>query len=330
MTIDLIRYKKFTFLFSGTVFVAAVGALLAFGLKPGLDFTGGTLIEVSFAEERPTVDEIQAALEPLDLGGIVVQPTKDRSAIIRTRYVSEAEHQKMLEALRSAFEKEASAPVVVETEGGEKIDGMAIGAKTAPDVIEERVETIGPSISAQLRSRSFGVLVAVNLAILAFVAYAFRRVSKPVASWKYGLATIMALIHDVVITAGVFAILGKYRGVEVDVPFVVALMTILGYSVNDTIVVFDRIRENLIRYRSLPFAEVVSKAVRETLARSINTSMTILLVLIALYFFGGASIHYFALALIIGIGFGTYSSVFVASALLVAGEEWRQKRLAAS
>lgn len=327
--IDLIHYKKFTFLFSGIVFAAAVAALLAFGLKPGLDFTGGTLIEVSFVKERPTVDEIQEALLPLDLGTIVVQPTKEKSMIIRTRYVSEEEHQKILGGLRSAFEEEASTPVTVEV-NGEKLEGAAIGTKAAPEVLEERVETVGPSISAQLRNRSFGVLIAVNLAILAFVAYAFRKVSKPVASWKYGLATIIALIHDVVITAGVFAVLGHYRGVEVDVPFVVALMTILGYSVNDTIVVFDRIRENLIRYRSLPFAEVVSKAVRETLARSINTSMTILLVLFALFIFGGASIHYFALALIVGIGFGTYSSVFVASAILVASEEWRQKRSAAA
>ncbi len=328
MMIDLIQYKKFTFLFSGTVFLVAVVALIAYGLKPGLDFTGGSLLEISFAGERPETTAMEDALRPLNLGVMVIQPTKEKNMILKMRFISEAEHQQILGTIRTVFGKEASAPVTIVTEGGEELTGAAFGAKALPDILEERIETIGPSISSQLRSRSFVMLLAVNVAILLFVAYAFRRVSKPVASWKYGLSTIIALIHDVVITAGVFAFLGKYRGVEVDVPFVVALMTILGYSVNDTIVVFDRIRENLIRYRGQAFGAVVSRAVQETLARSINTSLTILLVLVALYIFGGLSIHYFALALIIGIGFGTYSSVFVASAILVAWEEWRQKRLA--
>lgn len=327
--VDLIKYKKFTFIFSGVLFAVAVIALAVYGLKPGIDFTGGSLIELSFLKGRPNPHEIRAALEPLQLGSVVVQPTGENNVIVRTRYVSEEEHQKILEAVRSAFSAEASAPVIVELEGGEKIEGAAFGAKTTPDVLEERVETVGPSISAHLRRRSIGMLIVVNIAILLFVAYAFRKVSKPVTSWKYGVATIVALVHDVVITMGVFALLGAYRGVEVNIPFVVALMTILGYSVNDTIVVFDRIRENLIRFRSEPFQTVVSRAVRETIGRSLNTSGTTLFTLGALYVFGGETIKHFALALLIGIGFGTYSSVFVASAILVAWEERRQKRLAA-
>ena len=195
-------------------------------------------------------------------------------------------------------------------------------------VLEERVDVIGPAISSHLRSRAFSAAIAVVIAIILYVAYAFRKVSEPVKSWKYGIAAIVALVHDVTITMAVFALLGYYLGVEIDIPFVVALLTILGYSVNDTIVVFDRVRENLLHDGPNRFAQTVNEGVNGTLVRSMNTSITTLLVLFALFFFGGATIKFFSLALIIGIALGTYSSIFLASPLLVVWNEWGKKKKA--
>lgn len=326
--IRVMKYKSLYLSATGILFALSVSALLVWGLKPGLDFTGGTLIEVSFAKERPDLSEIQAALEPLLLGTIVVQPTKERNMILRTRYVTEDEHQKILETLRASFEKEASAPVTIQVEGGETIEGAAFGAKTTPEILEERVETVGPTISAELRRRAFGAGLATVLITLLYIGYAFRRVSRPVASWKYGVSAITAMVYNIIVIMGLFAILGRVRGVEVDIPFVVALLTVFGYSINDTIVVFDRVREKLIRHRGEAFSDLVDRGINETIARSLTTGCSTLLVLFALYFFGGVTIHYFALALIIGIIFGTSSSIFVASAILVAWEEYRRKRAA--
>ncbi len=302
------KYKSIYLLISAILFAASVGALLVFGLKPGIDFSGGSLLEYSFSEQRPDIAEIQNVLSPLDLGTVVIQPTKERGVIIRTRFVTEAEHQNILLAVRGAF---SSSTVATTT-------GMA--------VLEERVETVGPSISAQLRERALGVAVVTVLMTLSYIGYAFRRVSKPVASWKYGTVAIAAMIYNIIVIIGLFAILGRYAGVEVDIPFVVALMTVFGYSINDTIVVFDRVRENIHRYHGEAFSDIVNRGINETIVRSLTTGGATLLVLAALFLFGGATIHYFALALIVGILFGTSSSIFVASSILVAWEEWRQKR----
>src|SRR3989339_283044 len=221
---------------------------------------------------------------------------------LKMRFINETEHQQMLTKLRENFEK-----------GDLK-------------VLEERFETVGPAISTQLRTRSLYAVVAVLLAIIAYIAYSFRRVSKPVASWKYGTVAVIAILHDVTITAGVFAFLGHYLGVEVDVPFVVALLTILGYSVNDTIVVFDRIRENIIRRSCDNFADTVNQAINETFARSINTTATTLFTLFAMFFFGGDTIKWFVMALLVGIFLGAYSSIFVASPLLVEWNNWQNRK----
>lgn len=298
--IEIIKNRKIPFIVSGALFVASVIILIIFGLKPGIDFTGGSLIELTFTGERPDIAKVQEALSPLELGSVSAQPSENDAMILKMRFVNEDEHQQVLSAMRDAFETEEAK------------------------VLEDRVDTIGPAISSQLRKRAFYAAIAVVLAIIFYIAYAFRRVSRPVKSWKYGIAAIIALIHDVVITMAVFAILGKYLGVEVDIPFVVALLTILGYSVNDTIVVFDRVRENLINDGSDNFAKTVNRGVNETFVRSVNTSVTTLVVLFALFLFGGNSIHYFSLALIIGIALGTYSSIFLASPLLV---EWEQMAL---
>jgi preprotein translocase subunit SecF len=215
--------------------------------------------------------------------------------------MDETEHQKVLDLLRKKFENK-----------DEK-------------VLEDRFETVGPAVSTQLRTRAVYAVLAVLIGIIVYIAYSFRRVSRPVASWKYGVVAVAALIHDVTITMGVFAILGHYFGVEVDVPFVVALLTILGYSVNDTIVVFDRVRENLIKRSVDDFADTVNVAINETLARSLNTTATTLFTLLALFVFGGATIKWFTLALLIGIFLGAYSSIFVASPLLVEWKRWQDR-----
>ncbi|HOX60818.1 MAG TPA: protein translocase subunit SecF [Candidatus Magasanikbacteria bacterium] len=302
--IQIIKYKKYPFIFSGVLTVASIIAILVFGLRPGMDFTGGSLIEVSFTGSRPTAAEVRSSLEEIDLGTVVAQPVGDQGMIVKTRFISEDEHQLVLVELRKDF------------------------AKGSEQVLESRVETIGPAISSNLKDRAVASVIAVSICIVLYIAYTFRKVSRPMKSWQYGVTAIVALLHDILITVGVFAVLGKYMGVEVDVPFVVALLTILGYSINDTIIVFDRIRENLTIEGTDNFSRTVNAGINQTIARSLNTSGTTLLTLFALFIFGGATIKFFSLALIIGVAFGTYSSVFVASALLVAWHEWRMKRAA--
>lgn len=300
--VHVIKNKKYSFALSAILFTASVIILAVFGLKPGIDFTGGSLIEVSFTGERPELAQVMESSESFGVGTVVAQPIDDDSYVLKTRFLTEDEHQHVLASLRSSFET-----------GDDK-------------VLEERIETIGPAISSQLKKRSLYAGIAVIIAIILYVAYAFRKVSSEVPSWKYGLTAIIALIHDVVITMAIFSLLGEFKGVEIDIPFVVALLTILGYSVNDTIVVFDRVRENVVKKTSKVFEEMVEQGVRDSFTRSINTSFTTLMVLLALFFFGGASIHYFALALIVGIISGTYSSIFLASPLLVVWKDWAEKK----
>jgi len=348
---EIIKNRKISFTISSILFSMSVVILLLFGLKPGIDFTGGSLMEVKFSHDRPEILEIQEMLSTLDIGEVAIQPTGDDKMIMRMKFLSEDEHQEVLSKIRESFGAEvqeieedlAKAPtdteileeeVQIESEADTKAleeslvfelpaseeapqEVVAEESQVAPAVLEERFETIGPAISAHLRERSMYAAIAVVLAIILYIGYAFKRVSKPVQSWKYGLTAIIALVHDVTITMAVFALLGKFAGVEVGIPFVVALLTIMGYSVNDTIVVFDRVRENLIKRGSDKFDETVNLGVTQSITRSINTSVTTLLVLLSLFFFGGDSIHYFSLTLIIGVLIGTYSSIFLASPLLV-------------
>jgi len=320
---NIIKYKNISFVISSVLFLVSVILLATIGLKPGIDFTGGSLVELSFVGSRPSVQEMRDTLAPLSYGMIETQPTGDDGYILRMRFISEDEHQVLLSTVRNAFQTSTSSTIQIDATASTTVEAIA------PSVIEQRVETIGASISSHLKSRSLYAGIAVILAIIAYVAYAFRRVSKPVQSWKYGVSAVIALIHDVTITMGVFVLLGKYAGVEVDIPFIVALLTILGYSVNDTIVVFDRIRENLVSMGSDRLEQAIVDGVKSTLVRSFNTSFTTLLVLFAMYFFGGESIKYFSLALIVGIGFGTYSSIFLASPLLYSWQQlaiWRRGR----
>ena len=296
----VIKNKKIYFIISGFLVLASIVSLILWGLRLGIDFNGGSILEVGFDTERPALVVIEEEVGTLDIGAFSVRPTGENGYIIKSRVLSEAEKNGVLEALSV----------------NEQV------------VHEERFNTVGPTIGQELRSKALFAIIVVVLAIILFIAYVFRKVSKPVSSWKYGLVAIGALIHDILIPIGVFSVLGYVVGIEIDILFVMALLAILGFSVNDTIVVFDRIRENLRLNQEdnkhEDFDEVVGRSLEQTFARSINTSLTTLLVLLALYFIGGASTQMFALALIIGVISGTYSSIFLASPLLV-WIEGRQK-----
>ena len=289
--LQIIQKRKYTYWLSAVLLVLSAAAIFSWGLRLGIDFKGGTLVEVRFAKDPvPAASDIQSALEPLGLKSLTVQMTEGNAALIRYLASDETANDRTMEALQT-------------------ID---------PELTPLRTDFIGASVSGQIRENAFwGILLSV-LGIAAYIALAFRRVSRPISSWEYGWGAVIALSHDIFITVGIFAVFGRFMDVEVGVPFVAALLTILGYSVNDTIVVYDRIRENLLRAKAkADFEDIVNRSVNETMSRSINTSMTVMIVLAAVSLFGGEGVRWFSNALLIGVGFGTYSSIFVASALLV-------------
>lgn len=295
--IPIIHNRKIFFAISGFFVSVSILALILWGLKIGIDFTGGSLLEVEFKKDRPVNDIIREKLSNLNLGDITIQPTGQKGVILRLKDINEETHQKILNSLGNASEIE-----------------------------EKRFESVGPVIGQELKQKSIWAIFGVLFMIIVYIAYAFRKVSRPVASWTYGLAAIIALVHDVTIPMGFFAFLGHFFGAEVELLFVTALLTILGFSVHDTIVVFDRIRENLRKGGFSSFEDTVEASINQTISRSINTSLVVIFTLLAIYLFGGESTKYFALTLIIGIFFGTYSSIFIASPLLVSWLKWRERK----
>lgn len=353
----IINKRKIFFAISGIVILASILFWIAWGLNLGIDFTGGSLLEIKYLNERPSTDQLHEQLADLNLEGLNIQATAEKGYILRFKSIDEDTHQAILDHLNGKIvegdgvvdqgevlefdqpestdetEKGNEADLNIESVGGSgmEIGGIEVetdtGAETENLVVEERFEAIGPAIGQELKSKSIWAILVVLLAIVAYIAWAFRKVSYPITSWKYGVVAIITLFHDILITLGIFIFLGKYLGLEVNTPFVAALLTILGYSVNDTIVVFDRIRENLHKYEG-EFEEIVDKSVRETVTRSINTSLTTELVLLAILIFGGTTISDFVLVLVIGILLGTYSSIFIASPLLVVWQkfDWKMKK----
>ncbi len=263
-------------------------------------------MELEYKDLRPSNQEILEKLQGLDLGTIYVQPTGEKGVIIRMKDITEETHQQILQTLRQETE------FVPKEEGsGEGALNIKLGA-----VEERRFETIGPVIGRELKRKTKVVIAVALLSMILYIALAFRRVQRPLRSWVYGIASVIALFHDILIPLGIFAVLGKFYNVEITIPVITALLAVLGYSINNTVVVFDRIRENLLK-RGESFEEVVDVSLNQTLARQINTSLTTLFVAGAIFFLGGETLKYFALALILGIGAGTYSSIFLASPLLV-------------
>lgn len=314
--ISVIKKRNIWFALSGTLFLASVILLFTVGLRFGIDFTGGSLLEVTFDGNRPNGQKVVEVLSPLEIGNIIVQPISDKGMVIRFSDVDEQKHQEIVKKLKEEFNP-LKEPIDV---------GDAMVTLEANVLTENRFESVGPVIGNELRRRTIWALIVVCIAIIGYIAFAFRKVSKPVSSWWYGLFAVIALVHDVTITAGVFVVLGKLYNLEVNAPFVAALLTILGFSVNDTIVIFDRIRENLLRRVGEKFEDIIDISVNEVMVRSINTSFTVLLTLFAILLFGGSTIRDFVLALIVGVTVGSYSSIFLASPMLVVSQQIRKRR----
>jgi len=293
----IILYRNIFFALTGLLILASLVAPFIFGLNNGTDFTGGALIEVRYDGGRPATESVQAALIDAGLESVTVRGAGDDAYIIRAAPLSPEARTALPQALA----------------------GGTI----------EKLTDIGPTVGKELRTKALLALVLVITGIVLYVAFVFRKVSKPISSWIYGLITIVTLLHDVIIPVGAFALFGYLWGAQVDILFVTALLTILGFSVHDTIVVFDRVRENLRdnqeRNHKEPFENVVGRSIDQTFVRSINTSLSTLIALLALFFLGPESTQDFALTLVIGIVAGAYSSIAVATPLLVAVAKWQGK-----
>ncbi len=326
--LPIIQTRKIWLGISTILVVASLLSLAVWGLNFGIDFTGGSLLEAEFSPTRPPVEEIRKTLESLNLHSLLVQPEGEKRIILRFQETDEDTHQKVLATLRSLVSSEQPNEKLTQATSTAQTATSTQIATTTPQSVgsveELRFDAVGPSIGRELKAKSVYAIFFVVIAIILYVAWAFRQVSKPVSSWKYGVAAVIALFHDVIITMGAFSVLGHFKGVEINTPFVAAILTVLGYSVNDSIVVFDRIRENLPRSDE-DFEGTVNTSINQTLRRSINTSVTTLVVLLSILFFGGESIRNFVLALSIGVFIGTYSSIFVASPILVVWERLRNK-----
>ncbi|MEK7538162.1 MAG: protein translocase subunit SecF [Patescibacteria group bacterium] len=295
----IIQKRNWLFGLSFAILVPGLVSLFPFGLRPAIDFTGGSRLTVSFSAQRPAGPDVAKVVSELGYGIAAAQTSGDRDLIINLPNISNDQRQKVVDTLNEKY-------------------GV---------VSESSFETIGPTVGKELLKRAVTSIVIVLLAIIIYISWAFRKVRVgPVPAWVYGASAVVALAHDILIVVGVFSILGHYAKIEIDSLFVTALLTVLGFSVHDTIVVFDRIRERLLVGAESSYEETVNVSLNQTLIRSLNTSLTTLLVLAALYLFGGITIRNFVLALLIGIASGTYSSIFVASPLLVVYDNWKRRR----
>jgi len=297
MKTTLVNLRAVWYSIAAVLALTSIIMLGSWGLKQGIEFTGGTLMAVRF-ETRPSVADVDGVLGSVatDLGSVVIQPAGEKDMQFRLKIVSEEKHQAILTGLRERF----------------------------GEVTELRYDAIGPSIGVEIRSKALTGLGISLLAILLYIAYAFRGVSAPVESWKYGVVTILASGFVVLIPMGLYSFLGHQYGIEIGTPFVAAILTILGYSIQDTIVVMDRIRENLQKANG-SFKEIVEKSIRQTFVRSITNSMATLLTLIAIFLYGGDSLDEFTLPLIVGITIGTFASMLLASPLLITVDKLGQR-----
>ena len=294
--IDFVGKRKWYFLVSGIIILIGVIFLLSAGLQRGIEFTGGTMVTVSF-EQAVTQEELREELAVLGHDDAIIQWSDDAQAfVIRTTELSEEDVVVMQNALTEAF-----------------------GTLTIVEIY-----AISGSIASDIEGNAMIAVIVAAIGILLYVTWAFRRLMRP---FRYGVCAIVALLHDVIIVLGIFSVLGVIFDMEIDAMFIVGVLTIIGYSVNDTIVVFDRIRENSLKSTGTPLAITVNNSIMETLGRSLNTVITTLFVILALLLLGGATIHNFALVLLIGVISGTYSSIFIASQLLVVWESGAFGRL---
>ena len=292
---NIIKYRKIYFSVSGILIFASIVALAVVGIRPGIDFVGGTLwqIKVLSDNQQLTTDIVKNFFEnELKIENITAYPAENGNFLFRFGNISEEVHQEYLKKIREKF----------------------------GEIEEVSYETIGPAIGSELKVKAVSAILFVLLGISLYVAYAFRKVSYPVKSYKYGIITLVTLFHDVVISVGLLSFLSWRYGLDFDIKYVVAILVILGFSVHDTIVVFDRIRENLLIGRGKDLSAVINSSVNQTIARSINTSLTLVLVLLALFLFGPESLKYFVFVIMVGTIVGTYSSIFIASPLLLVSK----------
>ncbi|MCX6786802.1 MAG: protein translocase subunit SecF [Candidatus Kaiserbacteria bacterium] len=289
---NIATHRKIYFWITGLILAAALGAIVFFGLPLDIDFTGGSLMQVSYQNERPALSDIQNQIAVVPLGTVSIRAVGTNAVAIRARTMTPAEHSAVLAVLS----QNTSATELSYT-------------------------SVGPTLGGQFANKALWAILAVTLAIILYIAFAFRKVSRPVPSWGYGITVVTCLLHDLVIPAGFFAVLAHFTGIQVDALFITALLALLGYSVNDTIVIFDRVREHLARNEKTglkeEFETTVGKSISETMTRSINTSLTVALALLALVLFGAAATRTFALVMLVGVIAGTYSSILLAAPLLI-------------
>ena len=298
--IHFVEHKKWYLGISGVILGVGLLFIVLFGLKFSIEFTGGSELElrIKSQELRSNKNQIKQIVEKQGVQVVSIKDSSNNITTIRTNPITQKQDKQIIAALQKKYS------------GIEQIG----------------FETVGPTIGSETEANAIKAVLIASFAIMAYIAFAFRQVSKPVASWKFGVSAIAALFHDVFVTIGIFAILGEFFGVEIGPLFITALLTVMGFSVHDTIVVFDRIRENIKKNTNHSFDEVVNDSLMETLARSLRTSLTVVLVLVALLLFGSPSIFWFIVALLIGIISGTYSSIFTASQLLAVWNDWDKKR----
>lgn len=288
MYFNFLKYRKIYFILSGILISVSLISLILFGLNLGIEFTGGSILEIEYKDKRPTNQEIQEILLPFNLQE-TIQPLGEKGVIIKMKDVSEETRQEIFEKL---------------AEKGE--------------ILKEKThfESIGPTVGRELKEKAIIVSILSIFAILLYVTFAFKKVSWPIKSWQYGISGLICLLHDELIPIGVFSLLGKFFGVQITIPVITALLTVFGYAINNVIVVFDRLREILLKEKKISLEEAINKSLNQTLTRQINTSLTTLFGAFAIFFFGGETLKYFALALILGITAGTYSSLFLATPIL--------------
>ena len=293
---NIIGNRKIWFIISSIFIIISIVSIILWGLKLGIDFSGGTLFELKF-ENNIKIDDLRTTIKETELDS-TVQSTGNNQFLIKTKIIEKEQKDNTEEQLKNKF----------------------------GNLFEIRYETIGPLVSRDSSIKALLLVLLASIVIIIHVAIVFRKVSYRISSWKFGICAIIALIHDAIIIIGLFAILGHFLNVEVDSMFITAVLTVISFSVHDTIVIFDRIRENLKKYPNEILEEIANRSIIEMMPRSINTSLAIILVLLSLYLFGGETTKYFALALWVGMIFGTYSSIFIASPILVVWQKWQDKR----
>jgi len=292
-SVDIIGKKWWFFIFSAVIILPGIISLVLWGLRLSIDFTGGSLIELKFQTDPANNQNIEEVIKNRNLDLVTVSKTRENSYLLRLKPIDKNQNILLQQDLNNKLGK----------------------------VEELRFETVGPVIGQESTRNAFKAVIAASIAIIIYIAASFRQIPKPYSPWKFGVAAVLALIHDVLVVIGIFSLLGHFFHVEIDSLFITALLTVMGFSVHDSIVVFDRIRENLRKMSGEPFDRIVNASLVQTLARSLSTSLTVIFTLFALLLFSGESNRWFIVALLVGITSGTYSSIFNASPLLVIWEE---------